>query len=193
MRTLETLEMFLRDPESSTLVVTGVVKNRYSEETEKQKKTIGKREALAFYVHFIGDIHQPLHVGRRGDFGGNKIEVTWFEEDTNSHKVWDELLIESMELSFTEFATFLNRLPEDDKDKYRGSNYLDWAKESKDIRPQVYDFGTQRKAYYLNVVESPVLSWDYRSKNLPLIREQLTKGGIRFAEKLNDIFADYPE
>ena len=46
-------------------------------------------------------------------------------------------------------ATFLNRVSEDDKDQYRGLNYIDWAKESKQIRLQIYDFGAQLKAYYL--------------------------------------------
>ena len=192
--TLEKLESFLRSPTAKKLQVSGVIENKYSGEKTKQAKTIGKREALAFYVHFIGDIHQPLHVGRRDDFGGNKVEVVWFGEDTNSHKIWDELLIGSLKLSFTELATFLNRMSEPDKDKYRGSSYLDWAKESKAIRPQVYDFGKpSRESYYLNTVQAPVLGWDYRAKNLPIVKEQLSKGGIRFAEKLNNIFADYDE
>ena len=190
-RTLEMLEVFLRDPNANSLKVVGVVQKKYSKEKIKQKKIIGKREALAFYVHFIGDIHQPLHVGRRDDRGGNKVEVVWFGENTNSHKVWDELLIGSLELSFTEFATMLNRISEEDKSKVRGTGYIDWAKESKLLRPQVYNFGEQKAPYYLNATPAPVLSWDYRSKNLPAIKARLSKGGIRVAEKLNELFAGY--
>jgi hypothetical protein len=190
-RTLEILEAFLRDPDATSLKLVGVINKKYSKEKIKQQKTIGKREALAFYVHFIGDIHQPLHVGRRDDRGGNKIEVVWFGENTNAHKVWDELLIGSLELSFTEFATILNRVSEDEKDEYRGSSYIDWAKESKLLRPQVYNFGEQKDPYYLNTTPAPVLSWDYRSKNLPAIKARLTKGGVRVAEKLNELFEAY--
>ena len=190
---LQILEKFLSDPDSKTMMVNGVVQDRYSKQKQVQKKQIDKRQALAFYVHFVGDIHQPLHVGRRDDFGGNKVQVIWFDEETNSHKVWDELMLESMELSYTELATFLNRASAQERDKWTSSGYLEWAMESKAIRSQVYNFGKQRKDYYLNTSEAPVLGWDYRAKNLPVLRQQLTKGGIRCGEKLNEIFAKHPD
>lgn len=191
---LERLEKFLRDPEAKTIVLSGAVKGKGKGSSLKieQRKEVGKREALAFYVHFIGDVHQPLHVGRRDDLGGNKIGVQWFGEETNLHKVWDESLIESAQLSFTEFATFLNRISADDRRAWVASGYLDWAKESKAVRSQIYDFGAQKSPYYLNVTEPPALSWSYRHKNLPLVRSQLAKAGIRLAAKLDEIFADYP-
>ncbi len=187
---LEKLETFLLDPDKKTLELPGIVSGKSSKLKISQKKEIGRKEALAFYVHFIGDIHQPLHVGRRDDQGGNKIQVEWFGEETTLHKVWDEKLIESLNLSYTEFSTFLNRASESDKEKWAKSSYLDWAKESKEIRGQVYDFGAQRKNYFLNVVEPPVLSYDYRSKTLPLVRERLLKGGVRLAAKLNKLFSN---
>src|SRR5262245_31080294 len=63
--------------------------------------------ALKFLVHCVGDIHQPLHVGRRDDHGGNTLQVRWFGESSTLHKVWDEQLIEAEKLSFSEFAAFL--------------------------------------------------------------------------------------
>ena len=53
-----------------------------------------KVEALKWVVHLVGDLHQPLHVGRGADRGGNKIEVTWFGKPSNLHKVWDDGLID---------------------------------------------------------------------------------------------------
>jgi hypothetical protein len=41
------------------------------------KKSREIREALKFLGHFVGDIHQPLHVGHNSDLGGNKIKVKW--------------------------------------------------------------------------------------------------------------------
>ena len=68
---------------------------------------------------------------------------------------------------------------------------MEWAKESKAIRGQVYDFGEQKNGYYLNIRKTPELSYEYRSKSLPIIRDRLAKGGIRLAGKLNDIFSAY--
>ena len=50
-------------------------------------------EALRFVVHFVGDMHQPLHVGERGDQGGNKVQVTLIDHPTNLHSAWDSGLL----------------------------------------------------------------------------------------------------
>ncbi|MDF1824807.1 MAG: S1/P1 nuclease [Verrucomicrobiales bacterium] len=186
---LNRLEAFLRDTESDTFTLSGVAKRSSSSLKAGNEKEVTRREVLAFYVHFIGDLHQPLHVGRREDQGGNRIRVEWFGEEETLHRVWDEDLIESLNLSYTEFATFLNRLSDEDKDLAAAGSYLDWAKEAKEVRAQIYDFGPQRSSYYLNVVEPPTLSYDYRSKTLPIIRDRLQKGGLRLAALLNDIFS----
>lgn len=49
--------------------------------------------AITFLVHFIGDVHQPLHVGWKDDLGGNKVKCTFFGKDTNLHSVWDSGMI----------------------------------------------------------------------------------------------------
>ena len=68
--------------------------------------------ALKFLVHFIGDMHQPLHVGRGEDRGGNSIRVRWFGESRNLHSVWDSAIIASENLSFSEFVDFIDHVPE---------------------------------------------------------------------------------
>ena len=52
-----------------------------------------KGNALKFLLHFIGDVHQPLHTEAE-DVGGNKILVKWNNKHTNLHAVWDSLIIE---------------------------------------------------------------------------------------------------
>lgn len=47
-----------------------------------------KRTALRFLIHLVGDMHQPLHVGRGDDKGGNDFQLTWFKKGTNLHRVW---------------------------------------------------------------------------------------------------------
>ncbi|KAA8544990.1 hypothetical protein F0562_019793 [Nyssa sinensis] len=50
-------------------------------------------EALLFLSHFMGDIHQPLHVGFTSDEGGNTIDLRWFGHKSNLHHVWDREII----------------------------------------------------------------------------------------------------
>ena len=68
---------------------------------------------LRMLIHIVGDIHQPLHVGRLQDLGGNKIKVLWFKDSSNLHQVWDERLINFQQLSYTEYATAINHTTED--------------------------------------------------------------------------------
>jgi len=46
-----------------------------------------KMEALKFLVHFVGDAHQPMHVSRKEDKGGNTIQVRFDNQCTNLHSV----------------------------------------------------------------------------------------------------------
>ena len=68
-----------------------------------------KQLALRFVVHLVGDLHQPLHVGKCCDKGGNDVKVNWFGKPTNLHAVWDLALVDDEQLSFTELAAKLER------------------------------------------------------------------------------------
>jgi hypothetical protein len=93
-------------------------------------------QALKFLVHMIGDIHQPLHAGKRDDLGGNRVSVHWFRsvEATNLHTVWDDLIIEQEKLSFTEWTRFLDHPTAAELKEWQGSNYTAWMEESYKLR-----------------------------------------------------------
>lgn len=135
-----------------------------------------RQEALKFLVHMVGDLHQPLHVGTGDDRGGNQVLVTWFGEPSNLHTVWDSEIIDSEELSFTEWVAFLD-VSADERAAWQQGSYLDWAEESRALRGVVYDLGDRR------------LSWDYRFRALPVIEQRLRQGGVRLAHVLNRIYA----
>lgn len=136
-----------------------------------------KREAIKFLVHFVGDVHQPLHVGRRADFGGNSVEVTWFGEKSNLHSVWDSGLIENEKLSFSEFAAFIDHPTAEEIKTWQGSTYAGWAVESKALRERVYRIGDGK------------LSFQFAFDNMPLIKRRLLQAGVRLAGVLNAAFA----
>ncbi|WP_394130213.1 S1/P1 nuclease [Shewanella maritima] len=141
-----------------------------------------KWQALAFYVHFVGDIHQPLHVGYNHDHGGNKIKLKWFGEETNLHSVWDTKLIEHQKLSYTEFTDFISRISDENMKNWVGKSYYDWADESKSLRAAAYNLEKNRDG-------QPDLCWQYVYDHTPTIKLRLQQAGIRLADKLNTLFA----
>lgn len=136
-------------------------------------------QALKFLVHMIGDLHQPLHAGKREDLGGNRVTVHWFRsaEATNLHTVWDDLLIEHEKLSFTEWVRFLDHPSAAEIKDWQATDYLAWMEESYKLRDRAYDFKLGLP-----------LSYDYVYRNMPVVKQRLLQGGIRLAGVLNGIF-----
>lgn len=64
-------------------------------------------EALKFVVHFVGDIHQPMHAGNRDDRGGNRFQISIDGEGSNLHAVWDYHLLQSAGLRMKQYRARL--------------------------------------------------------------------------------------
>lgn len=135
-----------------------------------------EQEYVKMLVHMIGDMHQPLHVGKPGDRGGNDVKVKWFRADSNLHRVWDSEMIDDTKLSYTELADALGKPGKDKLAKWQQGTVRDWALESVSYRPQVYDIGNGS------------LSYSYSYKYLPIAKERLLQAGIRLAALLNTIY-----
>lgn len=136
-------------------------------------------QALKFMVHMIGDLHQPLHAGKREDLGGNRVSVHWFRsaESTNLHTVWDDLMIEHEKLSFTEWARFLDHPSAAEIKDWQGTDYLAWMEESYKLRDRAYEFK-----------QGLPLSYEYVYRSMPIVKQRLLQGGVRLAGTLNGIF-----
>lgn len=136
-----------------------------------------RKIALIFLVHFIGDLEQPLHVGRPDDAGGNKITEYWFGKKTNLHSIWDSELIDFQKWSYTEYATVLNI---DDKNQIKaiqGGSLEDWFYQSHQLADEVYD----------RTPANSRLSYDYNYIFINKLNQQLLYGGLRLAKVLNEI------
>ena len=96
-------------------------------------------EALAFLVHLVGDIHQPLHVGRAEDQGGNGHKLTWFGSNTNLHEIWDEKLIEMEKMSYGDYTAFIDKMDRSRESVWAQAPISVWMEESMALRPLVYD------------------------------------------------------
>ncbi|OQW46851.1 MAG: hypothetical protein A4S09_02790 [Proteobacteria bacterium SG_bin7] len=160
---------------------------------DENASTEKKTEALKFFIHFMGDLHQPLHVSRGSDRGGNQCYVKWMHKAnrSNLHQVWDTLMIESQKLSYTEYSQFLDNVTEEKRKNFVRGDFDSWARESMELREKIYPPNSEKycKAKgYPPFKEQPLLSYEYRFENLKSLEEQLQKAGLRLAEKLNSIW-----
>jgi hypothetical protein len=152
-----------------------------------------KQLALRFVVHLVGDLHQPLHVGKCCDKGGNDVKVTWFGKPTNLHAVWDSQLVDDEQLSFTELAAKLKRhISNADVIKWWDVDPRDWTSESAEIRDTLYPPPARPKTGQKVKKGQPLLpdlSYGYVFKFTPVMERRLSQGGVRLAAYLNALFA----
>ncbi len=150
----------------------GVLQNPKS--TPEQKNL-----ALKMVIHFVGDAHQPMHVGHASDRGGNSWYVKFFRNNTNLHSIWDTALVESAhKWSYSEWVDQIDRPTEEQLAIIYSGAPNDWVKETYQICTRIYNSTPQESN----------LSYDYITEWTPTIEEQFLKGGRRLADVLNSIF-----
>lgn len=160
----------LRDCRNGQCVVAAIEK--YSAILADRSDSPAERaEALAFVVHFVGDVHQPLHAGYRHDAGGNDYQVRWQGKGTNLHKVWDSLLLDTAHLSA---AAYAGKLAAETDSVAAGGTPAEWAEESCRIGRDGGVYPATRK-----------LGEDYATRELPVAEMRLRQAGARLATLLN--------
>jgi hypothetical protein len=137
-----------------------------------------RRMYLRILIHLVGDIHQPLHVGKGDDKGGNDLQVRWFKKGSDLHRIWDSGMIDEYGLSYTELAASLDHATPAQITAWQKGDAASWAQECLAFRPAVYA-----------VQKGEALGYDYQYRNLPIVKAQLLKAGIRLAGVLNALFS----
>ena len=135
-----------------------------------------QRFYLRLLIHFVGDIHQPLHVGYAADKGGNTIKVKWFGKVSNLHKVWDEDIIDYTQLSYTEYAQILDSFK--NKPKPEKIDLATWLQEGLELRKMVYASTSQHNE----------LGYRYVYDHIKLLENRLLIAGLRLSHLLNVLF-----
>jgi hypothetical protein len=133
-----------------------------------------KLTALKYVVHFVGDVHQPLHAGFLDDKGGNKYQLQAFLKGSNLHAVWDSGLIKNLDESAEALASRIQKLnaglPVANLDPVNA------AEESCKI--------VSLKGFYPDrLVEVP-----YIERYTPVMERRLASAGARLAGMLNAVF-----
>jgi hypothetical protein len=145
-----------------------------------------RQVALLFLVHFVSDVHQPLHVGDNRDHGGNDTQVQFFGEGTNLHRLWDSDLIHRVGGDDRAWvARVERRITPEAARTWSAGKVEDWAGESLHAA----------KIAYRNPEgpPSPMASGDrigaaYLKMAEPILAEQMARAGVRLADELNAIF-----
>jgi hypothetical protein len=146
--------------------------------------------ALRYVLHFVGDIHQPLHAADNHDRGGNCVQLALGGPRTqNLHSYWDTGVVEALG---TDPVATSRRLvaaikPEQAK-LWSSGGPKAWAAESFDVaRRSVYTIGSKPGC---DGGQGPIpLPAGYADAAKVVVTEQLQKAGIRLALVLNSAFS----
>lgn len=135
-----------------------------------------RAQALKFVVHFIGDVHQPMHAGYAHDKGGNTFQVNLDGKGSNLHSLWDSGLLNSSGLDEAGYLQRLRSMPlvvSLDATPLPPDSAT-WAEASCRIalRPGAYPANARISTAY-------VQAWR------PVAEEQLRRGGLQLASVLN--------
>ena len=172
------IDRFRHPPEGDVLEALA----RFIKVLADQKKPSDERaEALRFVVHFVVDIHQPLHVGRASDRGGNEVQVRVGSKGPVSlHRFWDTDVLPSKRPSAKlrqRLDAQLAALPAERANDPPN----EWAAESLALRPSVYGFRPQAHG-------AATLDDAYVRSAQKIADERLVLAGARLAATLNTVF-----
>ncbi|MDA9690760.1 S1/P1 nuclease [Pseudomonadota bacterium] len=148
-----------------------------------QTSFLQKQEALWFIGHFVGDIHQPMHVGYPEDLGGNRHQLELVDgTKTNMHKVWDGQIIEYVEskIGKKNFHLGVKNKIKIFLDLEHSPEIENWAQESRDI---AMSDSVGYKGAVLKVTSN-----EYMEIHGSIVQDRIALGAIRLSNTLNSIF-----
>jgi hypothetical protein len=173
-----------RDTPKGDCVIMAIERNK-AKLADPAASSADRREALMFLVHFVGDVHQPLHTVK--DFvGGNLLKVTFFteptkrkREKTNLHVVWDTHLIKSRFFDWGSYVTILvdTWLPGKNLDQLAQGTPTEWALAAHQIAIDIA---------FQNVEQDEELAQEYLDAARPSVDQQLALAGLRLGRILNE-------
>ena len=138
-----------------------------------------RAEALLFLVHFIEDIHQPMHTGLREDRGGNDVEVKFYGFTTNLHALWDVYLPAGFIPDWQAFARAQpNRITAHQRSEWLSTGPEKWVEES------------HRLAHESAYPRQKALGEEYYLKNREVVALRLQQAGVRLAGAITAALAE---
>jgi hypothetical protein len=137
-----------------------------------------RAEALKFLIHLVGDAHQPMHVSREEDKGGNTIQMRFNNKGTNLHSLWDSRLIDKEGLNESEMAVTYDKATPLEIKKWQADFPMVWLWESYQISSELYKEAE---------IDKHEEGQDAYKGHLTMIHRRIDQAGIRLAGVLNMI------
>lgn len=137
-----------------------------------------KNEVLKYLIHLVGDAHQPMHISRKEDKGGNTIQLRFDDKGTNLHSLWDSKLIDHEGLSEADIARNYDTATPEQIKAWQQDSPMEWIWESYQISSRLY----------AEVKPGQSIDEAYYQKYIPGIRQRVDQAGIRLAGELNKLF-----
>lgn len=155
-------------------------------------RTLPVRErlaSLAFLIHFVGDMHQPMHSGDRGDLGGNRFRAYYGAIRSNLHAIWDGYLAErAISSPAAHAAGLLSEVAPQDRPALAAGKVADWAREAWEISRD-FAYGTMLPDPCAEApAQLPALAEEKVRTLIPIVRRQILRGGLRLARLLDEAF-----
>jgi S1/P1 Nuclease len=143
-----------------------------------------KVAALKFVVHFVGDLHQPMHVSREEDKGGNTIQLNYDGQGTNLHAVWDSKLIDHTGLDYQQLAAKYDNASAAQIRQWQSDPVVKWMWESYQITGQLYA--------EVDTMHDRSIGQAYYDEHIATVALRLEQAGVRLAGLLNVLFRNGP-
>ncbi len=141
---------------------------------------VQRREALMFLIHFVGDMHQPLHSSDNKDQGGNGVKVQFGAQPSNLHSLWDSSLLGKLPKEDDLFTVYSAESIKHAK-KWDKGTVEDWAEQNHKIAQKIV-YGKLPKV--ATGTPEPIDA-AYEKRADPVIQQQIEKAGARLAYLLN--------
>ena len=156
--------------------VVGAIDRQLEILADHEQPLAARRQALKFVVHFVGDVHQPMHAGYGHDKGGNTVQVNLDGDGSNLHRLWDSGLLNTANFDDDAYLRHLESLP---LATGLDAGSADWAEASCAIavRPGLYPPRAK-------IDDTYVQTWR------PVAEAQLRRGGAQLAALLNGVLGD---
>ena len=153
--------------------------------------------ALRLIIHYVGDIHQPLHAEAEvnstypsGDQGGNKEYIPKYDSVSNLHAVWDSVIYQypgypTMPLSNSDwnwYTTTAGTMATDypvDSSSIASEQFQTWAQDSYELAVNYV---------YPGFVTGQIPTTDYDNKAIPVITQNMMLGAARLASLVEFIY-----
>ena len=156
-------------------------------------RTLPVRErlaSLAFLIHFVGDMHQPLHAGDRGDLGGNRFPAFYGAIRHNLHAIWDGYLAErAISTPAAEARGLLSEIAPADRGAVTAGTVTDWSREAWEVSRDFAYGGVLPDPCAPPPEQPPVIAEEKVRTLIPIVRRQVLRGGLRLARLLDEALA----